>query len=181
MLEFREPREPCLGYTAKGTSGSGSGGKLGRLMAQAIVAAINRGLDHPKHFEELRILQKRRDRPAPPRRRRRHSRRHQRGGGARPRYGRPLNRQGRPGRPTGDARARWARRPDGELATSALPPLPKIPLFCCVNRRPSVDQGRHRFRVSRETVVTRPSRFDPSSSSVAEATTRCCARQPSGR
>lgn len=57
LLEFREPRELCLGYTAKGTEGSGSSGKLAQLMAQAIVAAINRGLEHPRHFEELGILQ----------------------------------------------------------------------------------------------------------------------------
>ena len=59
LLEFREPKELCLGYTARGTSGSGSGGKLGSLMARAIVAAIDRGLDHPAHFEELGILQER--------------------------------------------------------------------------------------------------------------------------
>jgi hypothetical protein len=59
LLEFREPRELCLGYTAEGTSGSGSGGKLGRLMAQAIGEAISRGLDNPSHFEELGVLQER--------------------------------------------------------------------------------------------------------------------------
>jgi hypothetical protein len=59
LLEFKEPRELCLGYTAKGTRGSGSGGKLAKLMADAIVAAISRGLDHPRHFEELGILQER--------------------------------------------------------------------------------------------------------------------------
>jgi len=57
LLRFTEPRELCLGYTAEGTRGLGSGGKLGRLMAQAISAAIGRGLEHPKHFEELGILQ----------------------------------------------------------------------------------------------------------------------------
>lgn len=59
LLEFKEPRELCLGYTAKGTQGSGSGGKLAKLMAEAIVAAISRGLDHPRHFEELGVLQER--------------------------------------------------------------------------------------------------------------------------
>src|SRR5829696_1959820 len=43
LLAFKEPHEMCLGYTAKGTRGSGSGGKLAGLMAQAIVAAISRG------------------------------------------------------------------------------------------------------------------------------------------
>lgn len=57
LLEFREPKELCLGYTSEGTSGSGSGGKLGRLMAQAIEAAIARGLKNPSHFEELGVLQ----------------------------------------------------------------------------------------------------------------------------
>jgi hypothetical protein len=57
LLQFTEPRELCLGYTAEGTRGSGSGGKLARLIALAIVAAIQRGLDHPRHFEELGILQ----------------------------------------------------------------------------------------------------------------------------
>jgi hypothetical protein len=59
LLEFREPGELCLGYTARGTSGSGSGGKLGRLIAQAIEAAITRGLTNPSHFEELGVLQER--------------------------------------------------------------------------------------------------------------------------
>lgn len=57
LLEFKEPGELCLGYTAKGTKGLGSGRILARLMARAIVAAIDRGLDHPRHFEELGILQ----------------------------------------------------------------------------------------------------------------------------
>lgn len=59
LLEFREPKELCLGYTAEGTSGSGSGGKLGKLIAQAISEAIGRGLTNPNHFEELGILQER--------------------------------------------------------------------------------------------------------------------------
>lgn len=59
LLEFREPKELCLGYTADGTSGSGSGGKLGKLIAQAIAEAIGRGLENPSHFEELGVLQER--------------------------------------------------------------------------------------------------------------------------
>src|SRR4051794_8179351 len=59
LLEFREPKELCLGYTAEGTSGSGSGGKLGTLIAQAIAEAIGRGLQNPTHFEELGVLQER--------------------------------------------------------------------------------------------------------------------------
>lgn len=56
LLIFREPREICLGYTAHGTGGAGSGRGFARLIARAIVAAIKRGLDHPRHFEELGIL-----------------------------------------------------------------------------------------------------------------------------
>jgi hypothetical protein len=59
LLAFKEPRELCLGYTAQGTRGSGSGGKLGGLIAQGIAAAISRGLTNPSHFEELGILQER--------------------------------------------------------------------------------------------------------------------------
>jgi hypothetical protein len=57
LLRFTEPHELCLGYTADGTRGSGSGGKLAKLMGQAISAAINRGLEHPRHFEEVGVLQ----------------------------------------------------------------------------------------------------------------------------
>lgn len=58
MLEFREPRELCLGYTAEGTAGLGSGAGFARLIAQAMHEAIARGLDNPDHFEELGVLQK---------------------------------------------------------------------------------------------------------------------------
>jgi hypothetical protein len=58
ILAFREPKELCLGYASRNTSGSGSGAKLAALMAQAIDAAIARGLKSPKHFEELGVLQK---------------------------------------------------------------------------------------------------------------------------
>lgn len=56
LLTFREPRELCLGYTAKGTQGAGGGLGYAKTMADAIVAAIQRGLKHPRHFEELGIL-----------------------------------------------------------------------------------------------------------------------------
>lgn len=58
LLEFKEPHEFCLGYTSKGTRGSGSSGETARLMGEAISAAISRGLENPDHFEELGILQK---------------------------------------------------------------------------------------------------------------------------
>jgi hypothetical protein len=56
LLLFREPREFCLGYTARGTSGSGSAEGYAELIAEAISEAIKRGLKHPRHFEELGIL-----------------------------------------------------------------------------------------------------------------------------
>jgi hypothetical protein len=56
LLIFREPREFCLGYTARGTSGLGSGDVFAARIAEAIAEAIRRGLQHPRHFEELGIL-----------------------------------------------------------------------------------------------------------------------------
>ncbi len=56
LLVFREPRELCLGYTSKGTAGLGSGLGYARAIAEAITDAIRRGLKHPRHFEELGIL-----------------------------------------------------------------------------------------------------------------------------
>ncbi len=56
LLEFPEPRELCLGYTAQGTRGAGSGAGYAELIGRAIVEAISRGLEHPRHFEELGIL-----------------------------------------------------------------------------------------------------------------------------
>lgn len=56
LLIFREPRELCLGYTAKGTAGAGSGIGYAKTIAHAIADAIKRGLKHPKHFEELGVL-----------------------------------------------------------------------------------------------------------------------------
>lgn len=56
LLTFKEPKELCLGYTAKGTGGSGGGLGYAKTIAEAIENAIRRGLQHPKHFEELGIL-----------------------------------------------------------------------------------------------------------------------------
>jgi hypothetical protein len=56
MLVFREPKEFCLGYTSRGTSGSGSGTGYAATIGEAISEAIQRGLEHPRHFEELGIL-----------------------------------------------------------------------------------------------------------------------------
>jgi hypothetical protein len=56
LLVFKEPKELCLGYTSKGTSGLGSGSGYAESIAEAITEAIRRGLRHPRHFEELGIL-----------------------------------------------------------------------------------------------------------------------------
>ncbi len=58
LLLFREPGELCLGYTARGTRGAGSGSGFARIMARAISDAITRGLENPSHFEELGILRR---------------------------------------------------------------------------------------------------------------------------
>jgi hypothetical protein len=58
LLTFKEPREFCLGYTELGTAGAGGGHGYAKLMAAAMVQAINRGLSHLRHFEELGILEK---------------------------------------------------------------------------------------------------------------------------
>lgn len=56
LLTFREPKELGLGYTAKGTAGAGGGRGYALGIAAAIGNAIRRGLEHPRHFEELGIL-----------------------------------------------------------------------------------------------------------------------------
>lgn len=56
ILAFHEPKEFCLGYTAQGTAGLGSGPVFARVIAAAIEDAIARGIENPKHFEELGIL-----------------------------------------------------------------------------------------------------------------------------
>lgn len=56
LLSFPEPSEVCLGYTASGTSGSGSGARNARLIIGSIVTAIRAGLDRPEHIEEIGIL-----------------------------------------------------------------------------------------------------------------------------
>ena len=58
LLTFKEPREFCLGYTQHGTSGAGGGPGYARLIARAMVEAVNRGLRDLNHFEELGILEK---------------------------------------------------------------------------------------------------------------------------
>jgi hypothetical protein len=55
-LVFPEIEELCLGYTAAGTGGLGSGKELGSIMASAIWDAIQAGMVHIDHFEEVAIL-----------------------------------------------------------------------------------------------------------------------------
>jgi hypothetical protein len=56
LLTFPEPKEICLGYTKSGTGGAGGGKEYAKLIAEAMEAAIDRGLTDLKHFEELGIL-----------------------------------------------------------------------------------------------------------------------------
>lgn len=56
LLTFPEPSELCLGYTATGTAGSGSGPTNAKLIIGSIVTAIAAGLDRPEHIEEIGIL-----------------------------------------------------------------------------------------------------------------------------
>lgn len=56
LLTFPEPKEICLGYTKSGTGGAGGGDGYAKLIAEAMEAAIDRGLTDLRHFEELGIL-----------------------------------------------------------------------------------------------------------------------------
>jgi hypothetical protein len=58
LLTFKEPKEFCLGHTAFGTDGAGGGSGYAKMIAKAMVEAINRGLSDLEHFEELGILEK---------------------------------------------------------------------------------------------------------------------------
>lgn len=58
MVWFKEPREMCLGYTDKGTSGAGSGKGFARLIAKHMATAIANGLGKIEHFEEVSIFHK---------------------------------------------------------------------------------------------------------------------------
>lgn len=55
-LVFPDAEELCLGYTKAGTRGLGSGKELGSIMASAIWDAIQAGMVHLDHFEEVAIL-----------------------------------------------------------------------------------------------------------------------------
>lgn len=55
-LRFPEVEELCLGYTAGGTRGAGSGHSIAREMAAAIWEAIQAGVTNIDHFEKIAIL-----------------------------------------------------------------------------------------------------------------------------
>jgi hypothetical protein len=56
LLRFPEPREFCLGYTSTGTRGAGGGRLYASAIAEAMSAAISRGVQSLSHFEELGVL-----------------------------------------------------------------------------------------------------------------------------
>ena len=58
LLTFPEPAEFCLGYTSKGTKGSGSGRQQANFILDSIAIAISAGLERPEHIEEISILNK---------------------------------------------------------------------------------------------------------------------------
>jgi len=55
-LAFPEVEEFCLGYTASGTRGSGSGGKIAKEISAALWEAIEAGIENLLHFELVAIL-----------------------------------------------------------------------------------------------------------------------------
>ncbi len=57
LLAFTEPRELCLGYTRRGTSGAGSGRGFASIVARLIAESIRRGIEDIQHFEELGIFE----------------------------------------------------------------------------------------------------------------------------
>jgi hypothetical protein len=56
MLYFPELPETCLGYTERGTKGSGSGPHFAGEIRQAMLVSIKAGLKSPRHFEEMGLL-----------------------------------------------------------------------------------------------------------------------------
>lgn len=56
LMEFPEPEEFRLGFAGKGTRGSGSGPGFAGRIVEAMVQAINNGMQDLRHFEVLGIL-----------------------------------------------------------------------------------------------------------------------------
>jgi Effector-associated domain 1 len=56
ILNFPEAKELCLGFSEKGTSGSGSGGGNAKVFADAFVKLADAGCNGLDHFEEIEIF-----------------------------------------------------------------------------------------------------------------------------
>jgi hypothetical protein len=56
LLTFPEVPELCLGYTATGTKGAGSGQGFARTITVALWDAVKAGVKELRHFEEIGIL-----------------------------------------------------------------------------------------------------------------------------
>jgi hypothetical protein len=56
LLRFPEVEELCLGYTGKGTKGSGSGKAVAKDIAEALWEAVQEGIKEITHFEEVQLL-----------------------------------------------------------------------------------------------------------------------------
>lgn len=56
ILVFREAQEFCIGFASEGNPGSGTGRGFALLMCEAILEAIEAGLENVSHFEEIGIL-----------------------------------------------------------------------------------------------------------------------------
>lgn len=57
LLFFPEVEEICLGYTALGTRGAGSGRHTAHRMAQGLLGAVRAGVQVLTHFEEVQIFE----------------------------------------------------------------------------------------------------------------------------
>lgn len=56
ILIFPEAEEFCLGYTAAGTRGAGSGKGFSKIIASDLWEAVKSGVQELKHFEEVGII-----------------------------------------------------------------------------------------------------------------------------
>jgi hypothetical protein len=57
LLELHEVYELCIGYSSSGTRGAGQGKGLAKQVARGLLAAINQGIIHLDHFEEVQIFE----------------------------------------------------------------------------------------------------------------------------
>lgn len=56
LLVFPEVEELCLGYASGSTKGAGSGNGFSKVIAEALWEAVEAGIQHFSHFEEVGIL-----------------------------------------------------------------------------------------------------------------------------